>query len=78
MRRLGPSLSYEQSIRVLLDGVCGVNLNMIAKETELSNGAIRTFMTGNSGCHPNTLELIAEFVWKRLNAHLLICDEDKL
>lgn len=51
---------------------------MIAKETELSNGAIRTFMTGNSGCHPNTLELIAEFVWKRLNAHLLICDEDKL
>jgi hypothetical protein len=78
VRRLGPSLSFEQSIRVLLDGVCGANLSMIAKETKLSNGTIRLFMGGKSSYHPDTLDLISEFVWKKLNAHLLICDEDKL
>lgn len=77
MRRLGPSLSYEQSIRVLLEGVCGVNLNMIARQMDLSNGAIRNFINGDS-CSSITVDLIAEFVWKRLNAHLLICDEDKI
>lgn len=50
---------------------------MIARQMDLSNGAIRNFINGDS-CSSITVDLIAEFVWKRLNAHLLICDEDKI
>lgn len=72
-------MTYEDSIRVLLDGITGANAALVIRETGLSKNAVYEFLARE---HRTTtdkvLTSLAWFVWRRLNAHVLLCDDDRV
>lgn len=67
---------YHASIRVLLEGTCGVNLHLISRETGISRPALMKFMAGGEIAEEH-VEHLGMFVWRRINAHLLLSEEDR-
>lgn len=63
-------------MRILLNGITGVNCREIERGTGLASLTVRKFMCGKD-TGEEVRDKVAEFVWKKLNSHLLICEEDK-
>jgi hypothetical protein len=70
-------MTLEEAIRVLLEGTCGVSVLHVSRETGLSRGALRGFMAGRRQSQ-ETIDRIGLFVFRRMNAHVLIAEEDRL
>lgn len=68
-------LPYEQAMRVLLEGTCGANAAEIGRVTGLSRKTVGEFLSGVRASDA-AVEAIGRFIWRRMNAHLLISDED--
>lgn len=64
-------------MRILLSGTTGFNAQELQRGTGLGNKTITGFMTARVESYPPTLEAIGQFLWKRMNAHVLLCDEDR-
>lgn len=71
--------AVEQAMCVLLEGVCGANPSEISRETGLSRTAVHNFLDGDRRFRTSAeaRDALAEFIWRRLNAHLLLTDEDR-
>jgi hypothetical protein len=69
-------MTYKESVRILLEGVCGVNINLIGRETNLSKRAVIGFINGIEST-PRTTEVIGMFIWRKMNSSILLCDSDK-
>jgi hypothetical protein len=54
VRRLGPSLSYDDSIRILLEGVCGCNYALVAREIGMVRPNVMGFMNKNIASRDET------------------------
>jgi hypothetical protein len=63
---------YHQAIRVLLEGVCGLNTQAIHRQTTLGRPWIQRFMAGDGNFDPATVDILAAFVWRRMNANVLL------
>lgn len=72
----GPTLKHEHAMRILLEGVCGANAADIAKTMGLNHKTVCNFLRGTK-THAATVEAIEQYIWRRMNAHLLITDEDR-
>jgi len=73
-------MSYHESMRILLEGVCGINAAEINRAVGLHRRSITNFMDGNKpkdNSEIRTEERLARFIWDRLNASVLLCDEDR-
>lgn len=68
-------MTFEDSIRVLLQGTCGVNPNLLAGELGIARATVAKFVAGGV-CRPDIVDAIGLFVFRRMNAHLLIGPED--
>ena len=66
---------WHQSMRVLLEGVCGINQNLIERETGVARPSVKRFMSGLD-VEPETVMKLAMFIWRRLNVAVLLSDED--
>lgn len=69
--------AYHQAIRVLLEGVCGVNIERVAKQAGVARPTLQRFLSASHGTHPDNVERLALVVWRKLNAHVLLSEEDK-
>lgn len=72
-----PGLSYHQSMRALLEGTCGANPHLISLDTGLSRVAVRNFLRGSGEARPDTVDRIGMFLWRRLNAGVLLTEADR-
>lgn len=70
-------LSYEESIRILLNGVTGVNSQAVSDEIGIARLSVSQFAGGSVKSTEKTRDLIAAFVWRRMNAHVLLSDSDR-
>lgn len=70
-------LSYEESIRVLVTGTCGANIELLRRETGVSKRTTMDFLANARTSNPTTLEALGTFVWRQMNSHLLLCDSDR-
>lgn len=66
-------LTYDESLRILLDGVCGPNDAEIRRGTGLSRPAVRGFFAGHES-RADTMEKLGMFVWRKLNASVLLSE----
>jgi hypothetical protein len=70
-------VTLDDAARILLNGITGCNDSTISKETGVSRQSVARYMTeGAEGVVEDTAERIRLFVWRRLNAHLLLSSED--
>lgn len=69
-------MTYEDSIRVLLRGTCGENAEEIRRESRLARPTIHRFV-GGKAVERDAVDAIGLFVFRRMNAHLLLCDSDR-
>lgn len=75
-------LSFEDSIRILLHGTCGINSSTIANGAGIGRADVMAFMSGKTEyTHTGrrraiNVDKIAAFVWKRINAHVLLTESD--
>jgi hypothetical protein len=65
-------LRHNEAMRVLLDGVSGVNTLRVGREAGLSHNAVREFMRGAQEPREKTVESLGWFIWRRLNVHVLL------
>jgi len=73
-------MSYHDSMRILLEGVCGVNAADIHRTVGLHRRAIANFMDGHKpkdNSEIKTEERLARFIWDRMNAAVLLSDADR-
>lgn len=66
----------QAAARILLTGVCGHNIHMINDVTKINRPALMKFFAGED-LSQELYDRLGLFIFKKLNAHLLICDEDK-
>jgi hypothetical protein len=73
-------LSYHQAIRVLLEGTCGANPQFVGREAGVARVSVVAFLRDGQDANSQqaTVDAIGMFVWRRLNAHLLLCDADRI
>lgn len=55
------------SIKVLLNGITGVNCTEVARQTGLAEATIRRFMSGKD-VDDTTLDKISDYIWRSMNA----------
>jgi hypothetical protein len=64
-------------MRILLNGVTSCNSSVVERETGLSHTSVLRFVRGKATPSARTRELLGLFIWRRLNAHLLLSDADR-
>lgn len=67
---------YHAAMRVIIGGVTGANLSVVRRGASLTLQATRGFMLGDVKCHARTVDAIAWFIWKKMNAAVLLCETD--
>lgn len=71
-------MTYAAAIRVLLEGTTGANISAIVRETRLGRNTIVLFLRDpRHESSPTTVDVLGDYVWRKINAHLLLCDEDR-
>lgn len=76
-------LSFEDSIRILLNGTCGINSSTIARGAGIGRADVMAFMNGRTEYQHTgrnrtvNVEKIARFVWDSMNQHVKLSDSDK-
>jgi hypothetical protein len=70
------TMNYDQALRILLEGTCGANACEIQRHTGLSRKAVQNFLQ-DATCHDKTRDEIGMFVWRKMNSHVLLCEEDR-
>jgi hypothetical protein len=68
-------LTYEESLRVLLQGVSGVNLSIVSRGSGVDRFQIAKFVAGKK-VRPDTLANLGLFVFRQMNSHVLLSKED--
>ena len=68
-------MKYEEAMRILLEGTCGVNEAKVTRECGASRPALRAFISG-AEITDNQLDRIGMFIWRKMNAHLLLSEDD--
>lgn len=81
-RSLSPScrppnvqLSPEECARIILNGVSGCNKRTVAREAFVSQMTVAKFLRGGN-LRPEYVERIELFIWRQLNRHVLLGEED--
>lgn len=69
-------MTYEDSIRILLHGLTGANTRAVGMAVGLSRLAVSQFLSGQVATKPATVDRIATFVFRRMNAAVLLSPED--
>jgi hypothetical protein len=69
-------VTYEDSIRVLLRGMTGVNASVVNRATRVRHDSTLRFCCGETIPEP-VMDRLALFVWRQMNAKVLICEEDE-
>ena len=70
-------LTYHESMRILIEGVSGSMTTRISTQTGLSRGAILNFLHNKKVVQNDTVETLAWFIWKKMNATVLLSDSDR-
>jgi len=83
VRHLGHSLSYEESIRILLNGLTNCNVNQVCRESGVCRQYIKDFLLSKETetIYPKQIkarEKLERFVWNKLNSSILLSDEDRM
>lgn len=68
-------MTKEFAMKVLLDGVCGINVHQVVREAKVDRRAIYKFLNGEKISTEN-LDKLSLFIWKKINSHLLITESD--
>ncbi len=71
-------MSYEDSIRILLNGTCGVTPQRVYNACGVSRRTVHLFMEATVETQQSSIDTMAWFVWRQMNSHLLIANSDKL
>jgi hypothetical protein len=69
-------MSYEESMRILLTGICGINAQQISKGTGVSHVCILQFYRNQTKAHYKTIDKLAWFIWKKMNENVLLSPEE--
>jgi hypothetical protein len=67
---------FEDALRVLLEGVSGCNGTRVAQGSGLSHVCVMQFLRGQTAPRAQTVDRLAWFVWRRLNANVLLDPAD--
>jgi hypothetical protein len=70
-------MTYEESIRVLLNGTTGMNVRVVTENTKISTRILLRFFHREEGIPQATIDKLAWFVWERLNVHVLLSVEER-
>lgn len=70
-------MDIDDAVRILLNGVTGCNDSVIRRGTGLSRSCVAGYVNGTIDTPEANREKIYFFVWRQLNAHLLLCDTDR-
>lgn len=70
-----PKLTYEDSIRILLEGVSGANANRLEQEAQVSRQSIARFLNGKT-IGNELVDKIGLVVWRKINANILLSPSD--
>jgi len=73
---LRSSQTYHGSMRVLLEGISGVNYLQVAQGTGISRQCIARFVRGERDTPAPIVERIAMHIWRGMNRNVLISPED--
>ena len=69
-------MTLDEAAKILLTGVCGPNALEIARETGIPRNTVSRYLEG-ADAHDGTRYKIYTFIWRRINAHLLISEADR-
>lgn len=67
---------YQESIRILLQGITGCNKAEVSRQTGINQVTISYFLANKHKVNEETIEKLATYVWRKMNSHLLIGPED--
>lgn len=69
-------MTYEDAIRILLNGTTGANVSVIYRATRIRNETTASFLAGHH-VPEHIRDRIALFTWRRMNAAVLLGDSDE-
>ena len=70
-------MTLDEAALILLRGVSGANALEIARGSGVSSTTVERYLNGVSTPRPATLDQIYLFIWRRLNAHLLLTPDEE-
>lgn len=69
-------MTIDDAARILIVGICGPNLVEIARGSGVPRSTVERYLAGLP-VRRRADERIRTFVWRRLNAHLLLAPSDR-
>lgn len=67
---------HTDAMRVLLEGISGLNASAVARETGLTHLTVLKFQRRHGSMLAASVEALEWFIWRRLNRVVLLTDEE--